>query len=113
VARFAGAPPAEAALKTRSLPDFDRDFKIFAADAETHAAHRRRADRIESDRDAHISFGRANAVGWIEPHPADVRDKSFRPGVAGLLIDPSIRHLQIAGDVARRNVEMMPAAIKM
>src|SRR5215472_971068 len=89
-----------------SLADFDGDFEIFAADAEAHAEHRRRADGIEPHRHAHIGLGGTETVGRIKADPADIRDESLRPGMAGLLLDPAVGHLQVAGDVARRNVEV-------
>src|SRR5689334_9043668 len=98
-------PVAGNVAAERSLVDFNCDFEIFAANAEAHAAHRRRANRIKSDRHPYIGFGGAKAVSGIKADPADIGNESFRPGVASLLLDAAVRHLQVAGDVARRNVE--------
>src|SRR5438045_8773728 len=45
-------------------------------------AHRSGTEVIEADRDAHMGFGRADAVGRIERDPADRWYEGVGPGVA-------------------------------
>ena len=53
-----------------------------------------------------MGFGGADTVGRIEAHPAQVFDIGLRPGVAGLLCGHTVGAVEVAADVARRNVEV-------
>ena len=76
-----------------------------AAAAIAGAAHRRRAEIVEPDRDADMGVGRADAVGRIERDPAEVGDIGLGPGVAGVLVGDAVGAVEIAADVAGRNAE--------
>ena len=54
--------------------------RLFAG-AVAGAAHRRGAERIEPDGDAHIGFGRADAIDRIEADPAETGHMGLGPGV--------------------------------
>src|SRR4029450_12201563 len=73
------------------LIDLDRDGKRFRAAAIAGAAHRGCAEIVEADGDAGMGVGGADAVGGVDPGPAKIRHKRFRPGVPCLLIDDAIR----------------------
>ena len=79
-----GVAPSVLRLLAR-LVDVHRHFEGFAAAAEAGAAHRRRAEIVQADGDAHMGLGGADAVGRVEADPAEVLDIGFDPGVAGVL----------------------------
>ena len=87
------------------LVDAHRDIERLAAAAIAAAAHRRRAEIIEADRDAHMGVGRADAVGGVEGDPAEIGHESLGPGVAGLLLGHAVGAMEMAADIARRNGE--------
>src|SRR5258708_32117656 len=83
------------------LIDLDRDRRGLIAAAIAGAADRRRAEVIEPDGDAGMGVGGADAVGWIEPDPAQVRHEGLRPGVAGRLVHRAVGAQEVAGDETR------------
>src|SRR5271169_426579 len=92
------------------LADLDGDFQGFGARVVTHSAHRRGAERIQSDGDAHMRIGRAKAAGGIEGNPTEAGDERFRPGVTGLVHSLIVVTAIIAADISRRNAEAVSRA---
>src|SRR5437867_3600737 len=82
--------PARARQSVLHLPgglvDVHCDHERLAAAPVAAAAHRRRAEIIEADRDADMRVGRADAVRRIEADPAELRHEGFGPGVSRLLL---------------------------
>jgi hypothetical protein len=76
------------------------------------AAHRRGAEIIEADGDAHMRLGRRDAVGRVEADPAELVDIGLRPGVAGVLRAFLVAAAVVAADVARRNAEMARGGLR-
>src|ERR1700731_1926494 len=85
------------------LLDLHRHRQRFHATAVAGAAHRCGAEIIQPDGDAGMGVGGADAVGGIEPDPAEIADEGFRPGMAGLLVDHAVGAQEVAGDEARRH----------
>ena len=52
-----------------------------------------------------MRVGRGDAVRRVERDPAKIRNKSLRPGVAGLLVGDAIGAMEVAADIARRHTE--------
>src|ERR1700690_182788 len=87
------------------LVDMHGYFQRFAATAKAGAAHRRPAELIRADRDPPMGFGNTNPVGRVEAGPAEVLDKGFDPGVAGVLRGYAVDAVEMAADIARRDAE--------
>src|SRR6185436_560632 len=51
------------------LIDLHRDAHLLVGAALARAADRRGAEIVESGGDPHVAFGRADAVGGVEPNP--------------------------------------------
>src|ERR1035437_8211453 len=81
-------------------------FEGFAAAAKARAAHRRRAEVIQADRDPHMGFGGADPVGRVEADPSEVLDIGFDPGVAGVLLGDAIDAVEMPAHIARRDAEL-------
>ena len=88
---------------TANLADPHRDVERLAAAAKAGAADGRGAEIIQTDRDADMGVGRADAIGCVKGDPTEVRYVSLGPGVAGLLIGHTVVALEMAADVASRN----------
>src|ERR1700757_1210380 len=84
------------------LLDLDRHCERLRTAAIAGAAHGRRAEIIEADRDADMGLGGANAVGGVESDPAEIWHEGFGPGMAGRLIDHAVRAQEMPGDEPRR-----------
>src|SRR5690606_6303352 len=87
------------------LIHIDHDRHVFSTAAEACAAHRRSAEIIQSDGHPQMGVSCANSVGGIETHPAEMRDMRFRPGVTGLLLHDAVGAMEIAADIARRDLQ--------
>src|ERR1700694_3679228 len=85
------------------LIDLDLYRQRFHAAAIAGAAHRGGAEIVEADCDAGMGVGGANAVGRMEPAPAEIRHERLRPGVAGLLIDHAVGAQEMPSDETRGN----------
>src|SRR5471030_2420948 len=88
------------------LVDMHGYLERFAATAKAGAAHRRRAEVVQADRDPHMGFGNPNPVGRVEADPAEVLDKGFDPGVAGVLRGHAVDAVEMSADIARRDAEL-------
>src|SRR5262245_55893031 len=95
----AAATPSILGL-ARGLLDPDLHGQRLVAAAVAGAAHRRRAQIVEADRDPHIGVGRAHAIGRIERDPAQIRHVGLGPGMARALIDHAVVAVQVAADIA-------------
>src|SRR3954453_4420343 len=90
-------------LPSARLLNLDRYGERFHSAAVSGATHRRRAEIVEADGDPSVRVGDADAVGRIEPNPAEFRHEGLPPGMAGLLIDDAVRAQEMSGDEARRH----------
>src|SRR4051812_587688 len=68
-------------LSPAGLIDLDRARERLVAAAITGAANRGCAEIIKADGNAGVGVGSADAVGGIEPDPAQIGHEGFRPGV--------------------------------
>src|SRR5665811_1888602 len=82
------------------LVDMHCHLEGFAAAAKARAAHRRRAEIIQANRDPHMGFGGADPVGRVETDPAEVIDIGFNPGVAGVLLGDAIDAVEMPAHIA-------------
>ena len=71
-------------------PHIQGDGQLLLAAAIARAPDRGGAARVQADCDPDIVFGRTDAVGRIEPDPAQILDPGLGPGVGGVLIVASI-----------------------
>src|SRR5262245_37254667 len=61
----------------RRLVDAHLDGEHLASAAVARAAQRRRAKIVEPDSDPYVGVGRANSIGGIERHPAEIGHEGF------------------------------------
>src|SRR5450631_1871442 len=88
-------------LSPACLIDFYRHRQRLHAAAVAGAAHWCGAEIVEADGDTGMRVRRADAVGRIEPDPAEIRDVRLCPGMAGLLVDHAVGAQEMSGDEAR------------
>src|SRR5262245_33702705 len=88
-----------------SLLDLHVDRERLIASAVAGAACGRGAELIETDRDAHMGVGGADPVRSVEGDPAEPPDEGLGPGVAGVCARRSVRPMDIAGNIARRDAD--------
>src|ERR1700694_1370458 len=99
-------------LASAGLIDLERYRQRPHAAAIAGAAHRGGAEIIEANGDAGMRVGGADAVGRIEPDPAEIRHERLGPGVAGLLIDHTVGGQEMPGDEAGRDATISRAGDK-
>src|SRR5438876_8950914 len=90
-------------LPPGGLIDLDRNGERLVAATIAGAADRRCAEVVEADGDAGMGVGGADAVGGVEPDPAQIRHEGLRPGVAGCRIDGAVGAQEMPGDETCRH----------